>query len=415
MSSRPSATADAKPAIAMHGDADRPVKLIRALARLQPGQVGEDRGLNGLKELQRRAHDQQHVEHEPGETRGQRAARGARRDDQHAGVHERLLGEHDADHRDGEAGAVAQGHVAGRLLHAAVGGALGARRRRSGPVAAGTLRRMREKASGMTDSEANGATAMPRPTSALAGSDSDRDGEREEKARGRFEEDEAAVEVKALVPGQPAAGEVARRVGQHPDDEDPVQAAGPVEDPMLDRRAQGQGDDQEHGRKAELDRRRNAQRMALQAAGPAVGDRAREQLLDRAVDHRQDHEHDRPGQRDAAVGGGVQGVAGDGQVGEGEDARRGDPDRQDAGAGRVGTAGRRRRGAVGAGSEVSVPPLARGLAPPFGDDALDRHQQHRPRERRADLDHLAVAREQRDEPSSGPVIDMAGGVPELAQ
>src|SRR4051794_32431579 len=59
------------------------------------------------------------------------------------------------------------------------------------------------------------------------------------------------------------------------------------------------------------------------------GDRAREQLLDRPVDHRDDHEHHRPQQRDALVVDVVERVGGDGEVGERDDARRRDADRQD--------------------------------------------------------------------------------------
>ncbi len=133
----------------------------------------------------------------------------------------------------------------------------------------------------------------------------------------------------------------------------------------------------------------------MQPAGPAVGDRPREQLLDRPVDHRQDHEHDRPAQRDPAVGGRVEHVARGGQVQEREDAGRGDPDRQHPRARGVrelaGRSAPRRyavlgRAPVRAAAAVAVPPEASRRAP-----SRDPHQQHRPRERRAHLDHLTVA------------------------
>ena len=99
-----------------NGHADRAAELGAALARLEPCQVGEDRGLDRLEELERRAHDQQDVEHEPGEPRGEPSAPGAERDDQHAGVHQRLLGEHDRHDGDGEAAAVPERQIPGLLL-----------------------------------------------------------------------------------------------------------------------------------------------------------------------------------------------------------------------------------------------------------------------------------------------------------
>ena len=49
-----------------HRDPDRAPRLLAARARLEPREVGEERALDGLEELQRRARDQQHVEHEAG-------------------------------------------------------------------------------------------------------------------------------------------------------------------------------------------------------------------------------------------------------------------------------------------------------------------------------------------------------------
>ena len=56
---------------------------------------------------------------------------------------------------------------------------------------------------------------------------------------------------------------------------------------------------------------------------------------------------------------------------------------------------------------------------PYPDEAAcarrsHRDEQHRPRERRARLDDLPVAREQRDEAALGPVVDVARRVPEVA-
>ena len=83
---------------------------------------------------------------------------------------------------------------------------------------------MRENANGITDSDTNGATAMPEPDAVLSRQDPDRRREREQKARRRLEEHEPAVQREALVAGEPAAGEVARGVREHADHEDPVQA-----------------------------------------------------------------------------------------------------------------------------------------------------------------------------------------------
>ena len=89
--------------------------------------------------------------------------------------------------------------------------------------------------------------------------------------------------AEALVSRQPAAGEVARRVGERAHDEHVVERR------RSGRRrcrsscfAAGQRDHQEEQREADLDRDRHAQRVLGVAAGPALGDRAREQLFDRA-------------------------------------------------------------------------------------------------------------------------------------
>ena len=161
---------------------------------------------------------------------------------------------------------------------------------------------------------------------------------------------------------------------------------------VLDRPPQRQRDDEERGREAGLHEQRDPQRVpAVVPARAAVGDRARQQLLDRPVDDRDDDEEDRPQQRDRAVGVGVQHVAGDREVGEGEDARRRDADRQDARAARVG---------VGRGAP-------RVSSAPWTVSVTQADEQHRPGERRARLDDLAVARQQRHERALGPVVEVA--------
>ena len=48
-------------------DPDRAREGRGALGRLRPAEVGQQRGLHGLEELQRRAGDEQRVEHDPGQ------------------------------------------------------------------------------------------------------------------------------------------------------------------------------------------------------------------------------------------------------------------------------------------------------------------------------------------------------------
>ena len=66
---------------------------VALAARAQTREVGEDRGLDRLEELQRRAGDQQHVEGEAGERRAAGAL--GRLYEQRTGVQEGLLAEHD--------------------------------------------------------------------------------------------------------------------------------------------------------------------------------------------------------------------------------------------------------------------------------------------------------------------------------
>ncbi len=93
-------------------------------------------------------------------------------------------------------------------------------------------------------------------------------------------------------------------------------------------------------REAGLDRDRGAQRVLGVALRSALGDRAREQLFDRPVDDGDDDEHHRPQQVQALGVDFVQDVAGDREVREREQARRGDPDREDPRAAPVGAPGR---------------------------------------------------------------------------
>ena len=118
-------------------------------------------------------------------------------------------------------------------------------------------------------------------------------------------------------------------------------------------------------------------------ARAAFGDRAREQLFDRPVDHRDDHEHHRPQHVDPLGRFFAEHVARDREVRERQQARRGDPDRQDP-----------RAAAVGARVRSSAARRLRGSRASCA-DGLEADKQHRPGERRADLDDVAVAREQR--------------------
>ncbi len=87
----------------------------------------------------------------------------------------------------------------------------------------------------------------------LARGDPDHDREREQDARDRLEQDEQAVELEALVAGEKAACEVARRVGEDADDEHPVQRRRTVEEIVLERVSQDERDRQERQRERPLD------------------------------------------------------------------------------------------------------------------------------------------------------------------
>ena len=95
-------------------------------------------------------------------------------------------------------------------------------------------------------------------------------------------------------------------------------------------------------------------------------------------------------------------VGGEREVREGDEAGRGDPDRQDPRAAAVGARG-------------GSPPHAGRFACPSCSGDVTANEQHRPRERRARLDDLAVAAEQLHERALGPVVQVPGGVPEVLQ
>ena len=278
-------------------DADRAREGLVALGGLQPAEVGQQRGLDRLEELQRRARDEQRVEDDAGQGRGRRRA-----DGEHRRVEQRLLGE--LDRRDRQRRSRRPRAASARARRRSPG-----RRPRSGATIA----------HGTTSSEASGAARMPSATADCPWARPDRDRDREAEARHRLEEHEAAVEPEPLVPGEVAAGEVAGGVGERRADEDPVQR-GRVEG-VLDRalaapaRRRGRRPRSPPGRAAGS----RSGWPAVMAARAAVGDRPRQQLLDRPVDDRDDDEQHRPQQRDGAVGVGVQHVAGDREVGEGEE------------------------------------------------------------------------------------------------
>jgi hypothetical protein len=269
--------------------ADRARERLGAVRRAQPGQVGQERGLHGLEELQRRAADEQRVEDD---ARQDGAGGGARGED--GSVDQRLLGQLDGRHGDGEAGARPQGE------------------RPRGVVAAGPVRSdvasQGDRDHQEREQRRGGDTERDRR---LAAGQADRDRDGEAEPPHRLEQHQAAVEPEPAVAGQVAAGEVAGGVGDAPRHEDPVQGRRPVEG-VLDRPAGGQHDDGERCREPGLQRQRDPQRVAaLGAERDPLRDRAREQLLDRAVDDRGEDEEDGPEQRDGAVLVVGQDVAGD--------------------------------------------------------------------------------------------------------
>ena len=132
----------------------------------------------------------------------------------------------------------------------------------------------------------------------------------------------ADEEAEALLAGEEAAGEVAGRVEEDRGEEDPVEGFVALQQAVLDRPAQGQGDDREEEREAELDRRGDPHRLADRLAlDHALGDVAREQLFDRPVEGRDRDEDRRPEHRDLPVVGLGEDVRGDQEVGVGDHAR----------------------------------------------------------------------------------------------
>ena len=113
--------------------------------------------------------------------------------------------------------------------------------------------RSRANAAGTTTSETNGAAAMPSATGVCPLGNADRDGDRKGDARGRLHQHEAAVEREVLVAGQPAAGEVAGRVGERAGKKHVVERAVVIEDVVDELAVQGQRDRQEGKREPKLD------------------------------------------------------------------------------------------------------------------------------------------------------------------
>ena len=172
--------------------------------------------------------------------------------------------------------------------------------------------------------------------SCLPAGDAQGDGQREAQARDRLHQHEAAVQREVLVAREPPACEVAGGVGQRAHDEHVVERGIVLEDVVDQHFVEGQREQQEREREAQLDHDRDAHRMPRVPPCRAVGDRAREQLFGGAVDHRDDHEHHRPQQIDLLGLRFPEDVAGDREVGERQQARGGDADREDARAAAVG-------------------------------------------------------------------------------
>ncbi|CAA9469545.1 MAG: hypothetical protein AVDCRST_MAG13-364 [uncultured Solirubrobacteraceae bacterium] len=310
---------------ARHGEQrhpDRAVERRPPLRRLQARQVGQQRRLHGLEELERDAGDEEGVEHDP---RGR-----ARRDEEHRGVEQRLLGE--LDDRDGarEAPVIARaGGHRGDLVGPAAAG--------SGPPA----QRPRHHEEGR-----QGRRGDPERHGGLPAGQAREDREREEHPRRRLEEHEAPVEAEPLLAREDPAGEVRGGVGDGRREQDPEQRG--IAEGVLERAAEGEHERGEDRREGELDGQGPAQGMAVVlAAGAAGGDGPRQELLHGPVHDRQRDEEDGPQQRDRAVVLVAEDVRGEREVGEGHQARGRDPHGEDprpaavpAGAGRRAGPGR---------------------------------------------------------------------------
>ena len=253
--------------------------------------MGQQRGLHGLEEHERRAGDEQHVEGPA----GQPGPAARRLDDEHGAADERLLGELDREGRAGEAGVVAQPSARSRG-GAGVAGEPDARRRRS---------------------ESTGATAIPSATATAPEARPTATPTANSSRHIDSENTSSAVEPVAAVPGQPAARQVGAGVGHRGHEADRVQRLRAVEGAVLQRAAQRHARARGRARPRRLwTVERGAQRMAF--AG-AAGDPAREQLLDRAVEHGDRDRDHRPQQRDARVGPLAEHVGRDAEVGEGDE------------------------------------------------------------------------------------------------
>ena len=110
----------------------------------------------------------------------------------------------------------------------------------------GPRRAARERnAHGTTTSDTSGAAAIPIATTVCPWAIPSTTANTNRKREHGLEQHEPAVEPEALVAGQPAAREVARRVRQHADHQHPVQRRRAVEDLVADLLAPGQRDRQE--------------------------------------------------------------------------------------------------------------------------------------------------------------------------
>ena len=258
-----------------------PRERLVPLRRLEPGEVGEQRGLDRLEQLQRRARDQQHVEDEAGDRR----VRPWPLTMQHAGVEQRLLGEHD---RRATASAKrpprAQRHRRRRRLRR-----LGVQPRVAARYAHGT-----------TISETNGAADDAERDHGLARGDARR------RPRPRSRSARPPRRTPARRRGRTTGARRSSRARSSSRRRRAPRRRGSSRALRSRRKASwtscGSAPARDRGtrREAGLDRERRsaAGGSCRQAARAAVGDRAREQLLDRPVDHRDDDEQRRPQQRD---------------------------------------------------------------------------------------------------------------------
>ena len=262
------------------------------VAGLEAGEVGEQRALDRLEELQRRAGDQQRVEDEAGDG----GVRRRRVRGQHGGVDERLLGEHDHQHR----------HRRSRPPPC---------RRRSPPPAGSASAAEGERDDDQRDQRRRGHAERDRD---LARREPDRDGQREQEPRRRLEEHERrrrarsacarpATRARSTTPRRRRSR---RRAPHH-------SASSPPNTPSVMLVPEDHGDDERGGARSAA-----WMRSADRVTSRPGGDVARQQLLDRPVDDRHRHEQHRPQQRDALVVDVVEHVRRDGEVREGDDARR---------------------------------------------------------------------------------------------